>query len=51
MDTELKEMVITYLKDMENRGDEQARNLLKLIFTFAQDPEEKTTAQRLTTEI
>ena len=47
MDTELKEMVITYLKDMESRGDEQARNLLKLINTFAQDPEEKTTAQRL----
>ena len=47
MDTELKEMVITYLKDMDSRGDEQARNLLKLINTFAQNPEEKTPAQHL----
>ena len=47
MDAELKEMVITYLKDMDSRGDEQARNLLKLINTFSQNPEEKTLAQRL----
>tara|TARA_R110000737_G_scaffold76166_1_gene106696 strand:+ start:409 stop:666 length:258 start_codon:yes stop_codon:yes gene_type:complete len=47
MDTEIKEMVITYLKDMDSRGDEQARNLLKLINTFSQNPEEKTPAQRL----
>ena len=47
MDTELKEMVITYLKDMDNRGDHEARDLLKLIDTPAQDPEEKTPAQRL----
>ena len=44
MDIELKEMVITYLKDMDNRGDHEARDLLKLIDTPAQDPEEKTLA-------
>ena len=47
MDAELKEMVNTYLKDMDNRGDHEARDLLKLINTFSQNPEEKTPAQRL----
>tara|TARA_Y100000385_G_C12720768_1_gene478554 strand:- start:194 stop:451 length:258 start_codon:yes stop_codon:yes gene_type:complete len=47
MDTELKEMVNTYLKDMDNRGDHEARDLLQLINTPTQNPEEKTPAQRL----
>tara|TARA_R110000765_G_scaffold229944_1_gene333431 strand:- start:225 stop:482 length:258 start_codon:yes stop_codon:yes gene_type:complete len=47
MDAELKEMVNTYLKDMDNRGDHEARDLLKLISAPAQNPEEKTPAQRL----
>ena len=36
MDAELKEMVNTYLKDMDNRGDHEARDLLKLISAPAQ---------------
>jgi len=42
MDFELTDIVATYLKDMDNRGDHEARDILKMIDNSAQNLDPRT---------